>query len=433
MIKLSIYIVCYNYGQYLEECLESIQTGLRRNRNEVELLIIDDNSSDNSKDIIKKYLSMFDHVIHNDQNMGLIKTCNKAISYLSGEYIMRIDADDTIEPEFIDAFLNKFYTQNAELIYPNYNLINQSGETIATYKRSKYSSDYRYNRSFHGAFTVIKYSFLEEVGFYDEDFTRQDGYYLWLMAVLRNKKILHVEEAFFNYRQHRSSLSFDKRNLFDTRYDINARYVSQFVDINDVSVLIPLEEDNLFNERLDIIKKISNFITNRIIILSAKNIEIFQNNILPTNVEIHKRKEPISHTYTEDIIDCTIRFGLKNFLILEPNYSFINPKSVRDILLISSYFDYDICYSTITEKSSFLIENKISLQPFNHTTKTRYERNELFRIAGGLKYFKNIETYIKYNRVDLDNFIIGQVEVDNLSSLSLNDLKALKNIYNYGH
>lgn len=426
MIKLSIYIVCYNYGQYLEECLLSIKAGLEKNRNEIELLIIDDNSTDNSTDIIKKNLTMFDHVIYNDQNLGLIKTCNKAISYLSGEYLMRIDADDTIEPEFICEFINTFYSQNADLIYPNYNLINQSGKRIAVYKRSKYSSNYRYNRSFHGAFTIIKYSFLKEIDFYNEKFTRQDGYYLWLMAVLHNKNIMHVEEAFFNYRQHRSSLSFDKRNLFDSRYDINSNYLSKIIDINDVSILIPLEEDNLINERLEIIDMISKFVSNKLIILSGNETEIPQKNMSRERVEIYERKKPMSHTYTEDIIDCVIRFGLKDFLILEPNYSLINPKSIKDILLVSNYFKYDICYSTVTEKSSFLIEDKISLRPFNHTTKTRYERNELFRIAGGLKYFKNIEIYKRYNEGELDGFIIGQVEVDSLSSISLYDLNTLK-------
>lgn len=90
---VSIILPVYNGEAYLDEAIRSI---LNQDYANLELLIIDDGSSDGSADIAKKAQQQDQRVkyVRNEQNMGLIATLNKAMAMAEGEYIGRIDSDD---------------------------------------------------------------------------------------------------------------------------------------------------------------------------------------------------------------------------------------------------------------------------------------------------------------------------------------------------
>ena len=81
MKLLSIYVLNYNYGKYLKECLDSIFISSVKYQKDVEIVLIDDCSSDNSKIIINKYKNRLDFVHINSSNIGLIKSCNFRFSF----------------------------------------------------------------------------------------------------------------------------------------------------------------------------------------------------------------------------------------------------------------------------------------------------------------------------------------------------------------
>ncbi|MEQ8575868.1 MAG: glycosyltransferase family A protein, partial [Fulvivirga sp.] len=91
---ITIYITNYNYGKFIEQSIESV---LNQTLQDFELLIIDDGSTDNSKEVIEKYRQNEQINIIYQKNKGLNVTNNIAMRASKGKYIMRLDADDYLE------------------------------------------------------------------------------------------------------------------------------------------------------------------------------------------------------------------------------------------------------------------------------------------------------------------------------------------------
>jgi len=98
-MEISLIITNYNYEKFLARAIRSA-VNQSYIKDEYEIIVIDDCSTDNSKHIIDSFVG---HIkpIFNDQNMGLAASCNKAIRSALGKYIVRLDADDYIHNDFL--------------------------------------------------------------------------------------------------------------------------------------------------------------------------------------------------------------------------------------------------------------------------------------------------------------------------------------------
>lgn len=115
---ISIILPVYNTSPYLEECLNSIQS---QSFKDYELICIDDGSSDNSYEILKKYENIIENckVIYQD-NQGVAKARNVALSNVTGDYIVFIDSDDYIEPNYLERLYNESCNTNADVVICNF-------------------------------------------------------------------------------------------------------------------------------------------------------------------------------------------------------------------------------------------------------------------------------------------------------------------------
>jgi len=116
-IKVSIIIPVYNTAEYLPQCLES---AINQTLKEIEIIVIDDASTDNSLQIIKHYESLDDRikVIAFEENQGNGYGRNEAIREAKGEYIMFLDSDDFLEYNAADlSYLKASYDQHDIVIY----------------------------------------------------------------------------------------------------------------------------------------------------------------------------------------------------------------------------------------------------------------------------------------------------------------------------
>ena len=104
MKLLSIIIPSYNVEIYIKECLDSIVNQLTE---EVELIIVDDFSTDKTKDIIKSYLLKYDFIfVENDKNLGPGASRNVALKYATGKYLTFIDSDDYVPDYYVSTILD---------------------------------------------------------------------------------------------------------------------------------------------------------------------------------------------------------------------------------------------------------------------------------------------------------------------------------------
>ena len=161
MIKTSIIITNHNYGKYLGRCIRSClnQSFVRSN---YEIIVVDDGSTDNSKEIINSFGN--DVVpIFLDQNYGVAYASNEGIKKARGMFIVRIDADDFINENMI-LFMTEILVWNPGVgfVYCDHFRVNKSGEKLE--RISLRSLDKLFN---HGAGIMFRKLNLEALGLYD--------------------------------------------------------------------------------------------------------------------------------------------------------------------------------------------------------------------------------------------------------------------------
>lgn len=104
MKKISIIIPCYNSAKYIVRCLDSIP-----NLSNIEIVLVDDCSKDNSVEIINKYIESHKRnikLLQNKNNLGAGKTRNIALESIDTDYVLFLDSDDTFNTENLEEVLN---------------------------------------------------------------------------------------------------------------------------------------------------------------------------------------------------------------------------------------------------------------------------------------------------------------------------------------
>ena len=132
--KISIIIPIYNGEKYIERCLKSI---INQDYEELEIIVINDGSTDNSIDILKEFTNIDNRIkVIDKENTGVSDTRNRGIEEASGDYIMFIDVDDYLEENMIKKIISVINKKDINLIKFNYNIVTSDG------KKEKGNEDY---------------------------------------------------------------------------------------------------------------------------------------------------------------------------------------------------------------------------------------------------------------------------------------------------
>ncbi len=116
MVKVSIIVPVYNTAKYLSMCIESL---INQTLKDIEIILINDGSTDESESIIKKYKDKRIKYIFK-KNEGIGKTRNLGIEKTNGEYLAFIDSDDYIEPNFCEVMYNKAIKDECDIVICDY-------------------------------------------------------------------------------------------------------------------------------------------------------------------------------------------------------------------------------------------------------------------------------------------------------------------------
>ena len=115
MELVSVHITAYNYGRYLAEAIRSCLT---QTYQPLEIIVVDDGSTDNSREIAAGFPDV-NYVYQ--ENPGLSAAHNNALRHSQGEFIQFLDADDTLSPTKIQRCVEEFHTHpEAGLVYTDY-------------------------------------------------------------------------------------------------------------------------------------------------------------------------------------------------------------------------------------------------------------------------------------------------------------------------
>lgn len=119
--RVSVIVPAYDSEEYICDCVESI---LKQNLEDIEIIIIDDGSKDNTLKICNKYKLLDDRikVIH-QENKGISGARNMGIEYATGEYIAFVDSDDTIEFNMYNELYSLASKSNADFVDSGINIV----------------------------------------------------------------------------------------------------------------------------------------------------------------------------------------------------------------------------------------------------------------------------------------------------------------------
>lgn len=115
MPKVSIIVPVYNVEKYIEKCLVSL---VNQTLQEIEILIVNDGTKDNSMSIVKKFAVKYPNkiIILEKQNGGLSDARNYAIPYAKGEYIAFLDSDDYVEEDTYEQMYKIAQKENSDMV-----------------------------------------------------------------------------------------------------------------------------------------------------------------------------------------------------------------------------------------------------------------------------------------------------------------------------
>lgn len=114
-MKISVVMTAYNMQDYIGEAIESV---LNQTHRDLELIVVEDCSTDNTKEIIRSYIEKDDRVIllEHPENLGAGMGRRDGINEATGEYFITIDADDWIEPGFLKSLADRAEETGADIV-----------------------------------------------------------------------------------------------------------------------------------------------------------------------------------------------------------------------------------------------------------------------------------------------------------------------------
>jgi len=203
--KVSIILPTYNGGKYLRQ---AIDTCLEQTHKNIELIIVDDSSTDETPEIVQSYRDERIRYIRHEKNMRLPGSLNTGFARTVGEYLTWTSDDNLYDEQAIEKMLSFLKTMKCEFVYCDYYLFKDDKldnrrvirlpDNINLEKHNDVGACFLYSRKVR-----------EVTGDYDLDTFLAEDYDYWI-RVSRNFKMCHLDEPLYFYRTHAASLALSK-------------------------------------------------------------------------------------------------------------------------------------------------------------------------------------------------------------------------------
>jgi glycosyltransferase involved in cell wall biosynthesis len=219
-MKVSVVIPVYNAEQYLDECITS---ALEQTYDDIEIIAVNDGSTDKSLDVLKKYSAKI--TIIDKKNGGTPTALNSGINVMTGEWFKWLSADDVLLKHAIESLILETKKlgekSKSTIFYSNYNLINQSSSIVGkflepnndnlnNFEQNVILLDHHYG---NGITSLIHKSVFDRCGLFDETIGFQEDYEFWLRCCFIHECNMHlIPQVLANYRIHEGQLTKKKIN-----------------------------------------------------------------------------------------------------------------------------------------------------------------------------------------------------------------------------
>ena len=205
MSCLSVIVPCYNGEKFIGRCLESL---VNQTLKDIEIIVINDGSTDNSQDIIDSYANKYHNIkAYKIPNSGIADARNFGVSKVETPYFGFLDCDDYTDVTMFEKMYNKAIETNAQVVVSNFYWVKG--------KKKKLEKEGPYNT---GKDMLIHLFAVLWNKIYDTEFVRstnirfpsgnryEDAYFLYCLTP-NIERLAFVDEAFVHYVQHENSIT----------------------------------------------------------------------------------------------------------------------------------------------------------------------------------------------------------------------------------
>ena len=260
-IKVSVIVNCFNGQKYLHKCIGSI---LNQEYQNFEIIFWDNNSSDDSIEIAKKFKDDRIKIFKNTITEKLYKARNKAINKSSGELIAFLDCDDWWETDFLSSREKAFNDINYDFFYTNTNLYLEKKKKFIPYRKKKLPSGNISKELYEDYFIcisglVVRKKIFSKIGKFDENFNII-GDFDFVMKMARKFYGKANNNLLLNYRSH-------DNNFLKTNREMYYKEFKEWVKKIDPNII--------YNNELKLIKEKLSYLEISYLIEELKNFDLF--------------------------------------------------------------------------------------------------------------------------------------------------------------
>jgi glycosyltransferase involved in cell wall biosynthesis len=228
--KVSIVIVAYNSEKHINCAIQSI---IKQEYKNWELIIVNDCSNDFTKKIIRKYKSRKIKIINLKINIGAYKSTDLAFKKVTGKYVAILDSDDYSHPKrIISQVVELEKNPNVGLVLTKYKCVDIKNKIVKIKKKESFIKENNFSRIFPcmnlacNSSAMFRRKFIKELVFFNKDYFYSYDYHFYLQ-IFKISKIKFVNKFYTFYRIHSNQRTntvkkkiIFKENLYNLRWSI---------------------------------------------------------------------------------------------------------------------------------------------------------------------------------------------------------------------
>lgn len=220
MSKITVIVPNYNKSQYIEECIQSIKDQTFK---DFECIIVDDGSTDNSKEIIKKLIENDNRFqLFCNTNHGLSFSRNFGIKLANTEFVLPLDSDDYIEKDYIKRII-EYFNQHPEttLFYGKWFFIGYNADYMNFKLGNLHYIDYKTllrGNSIHCCCAYRKKDAID-CGLFDENMQGYEDWEFLIRLLYKDKIVAYDPHISLYYRQLQNNMSSDCHQTYFQKFN----------------------------------------------------------------------------------------------------------------------------------------------------------------------------------------------------------------------
>lgn len=230
---ISVIIPAFNQGHFLAEAVNS---ALTQTYEEVEVIIVDDGSTDNTAQIAQSFSDKRVHYVFKE-NGGLSSARNEGIRHANGDFLSFLDSDDCFLPEKLELLLTEMENDpELGLVAGQAIPVDEQGNPVGKLFDSPLPEDPKQlllGNPLHVGSILLRRIWQERVGFFDETLRSYEDWDLWLRLALAGCKMKYVPIAVSLYRFHTAQMTRDGRQMTTATFSVLDKLFSKEGISND--------------------------------------------------------------------------------------------------------------------------------------------------------------------------------------------------------